>query len=279
MTDQTTNPGAPGSTAPSASHGGTTTEDKARTEAERAADEARTRGQAIGEEARQEASRLASSAQSFAEDKAEEYKGQAASEMNRMATALRDAGSDLREGSPQERAISSMADNLADAADAFANRDLGSLMADASAFARRNPTAFLGGAALLGFAAARFAKASQRDSYQSYDSGGYRGYQEPLPASSSPVAATSPSYGTSGSASYAGSTGATTGATGGTTSTASSMGTGTTAGTGVGSATTGTTGAGSAVSGTGSTPTGGSTGSSSTDTKSGTPAVHTSEDD
>lgn len=197
MTDPTTNPGGT-STGGGVDPNAPRTEEQARTELDRAADEAQSRGQAIAEEARSEAARLAGQAQSAAEAKAEEYKGQAAGEMNRMATALRDAGSDLREGTPQERAISSMADNLADAADAVANRDLGSLMGDAAAFARRNPSAFLGGAALLGFAAARFAKASARNPTSSYGSSyggasyGSRPYGAYEPDYGAPLPATTP---------------------------------------------------------------------------------------
>ncbi len=200
MTDESTNPGGTGTGGTSAgtgtsgstafspggtaATGGTTgsgstgggsggsSEDRARTEAGRAADEARTRGHAIADEARSEASRLAETARHKAEETADGYKKQAAGEVDRMANALRDAGSNLRQGSPQERAISSMADNLADAADAFSNKDLGALIGDAATFARRHPTAFLGSAALLGFAAARFAKASARDPYEGSSYGG-----------------------------------------------------------------------------------------------------------
>ena len=89
-----------------------------------------------------------------------------------MAKALRDASQNLRDGSPQARAFAQIADGLADAADAVRNRDVNELAGDLTGFARRNPLAFLGGAALLGFAATRFAKASSTPRPQADDSYG-----------------------------------------------------------------------------------------------------------
>lgn len=96
-----------------------------------------------------EASRAADRAQSGAAD-----------EVGDVASALRTAAGELRSGSPQDRAFSHLADNLADVSDAIRDKDMADLLSDLNGFARRNPLAFLGGAALVGFAATRVAKAS-----------------------------------------------------------------------------------------------------------------------
>ena len=91
---------------------------------------------------------------------AEKAQSSAADEVANMSSALRTAAGELRSGSPQDRAFSHVADSLADASDALRNKDMGEMLSDLNGFARRNPLTFLGGAALVGFAATRLAKAS-----------------------------------------------------------------------------------------------------------------------
>ncbi len=56
-----------------------------------------------------------------------------------------------------------MADSVADAAERMRGMSLNDVARDTTDFARRHPAAFLSGAALVGFAAARFLKASAVD--------------------------------------------------------------------------------------------------------------------
>lgn len=91
---------------------------------------------------------------------ANEAKATVAGEVKDVAMALRRASSDLRGGSAQERTLGQIASTLADASDQLRDKDLGQIMHAASRVARENPLLFLGGAALLGFAASRYAKAS-----------------------------------------------------------------------------------------------------------------------
>ena len=91
---------------------------------------------------------------------ANDAKTNAANDVKDVATALRKASEDLRGGSAQERTLGQIASTLADASDALRNKDLGEILQAASRVARDNPMLFLGGAALLGFAASRYAKAS-----------------------------------------------------------------------------------------------------------------------
>ncbi|MDB5658612.1 MAG: hypothetical protein JWS10_1227 [Cypionkella sp.] len=91
---------------------------------------------------------------------ANDAKASVASEVSDAASALRRASEEMRGGSPQERTLGKIASSLADASDALRDKDLGEILQAASRVARENPVLFLGGAALLGFAASRFAKAS-----------------------------------------------------------------------------------------------------------------------
>ncbi len=87
-------------------------------------------------------------------------KDSVAEEVSGVASALRTAAGEMQRGSPQERTFGQIAEGLADASEAIRNKDLGEVARDLSGFARRNPLIFLGGAALVGFAATRFAKAT-----------------------------------------------------------------------------------------------------------------------
>ncbi|EAQ03251.1 hypothetical protein OB2597_13943 [Pseudooceanicola batsensis HTCC2597] len=100
---------------------------------------------------------------------AEAGKSGVADEISDMGQALRTAAQELRNGSPQERTLGYMADTLADLSGTVRNKDLGELVDDVSGYARNNPMGFLAGAALLGFAGTRLAKASRRDRERSVD--------------------------------------------------------------------------------------------------------------
>jgi hypothetical protein len=79
------------------------------------------------------------------------------------ADRIREAGEAFEEDSHVREAADRFADQIGDAARTIREADLGSIADDLTAFARRQPLVFFGGAALLGFAAARALKASERD--------------------------------------------------------------------------------------------------------------------
>jgi len=83
-----------------------------------------------------------------------------ADEVNSISSALRTAADDMRSGSPQERMVGQVAGTLADVSDTIRDKDLSEMVHATTRFARQNPAVFLGSAAFLGFAAARFAKSS-----------------------------------------------------------------------------------------------------------------------
>lgn len=112
--------------------------------------------------AKSEASKLADQARSAADEKVEDAKDYATDNIERTAEQIRDAGRQFGDDSYQAQAADYLASNLSQAADMIRRQDLGSLADDLTSFARRNPAIVLGGAALLGFAAARMLKASER---------------------------------------------------------------------------------------------------------------------
>ena len=154
------------------------------TRSSKAADAAADAATSIKDDAVQEAERLRETATKQVKARADDAKDGVADEVSSVGDALRRASDELRSGSPQEQMFASAASSLADFADNLRGNDTGELINRISDFGRRNPIAFLGGAALLGFAGVRMAKASSQHSQQSPQQAyGTTGY-----ASSSPYA-------------------------------------------------------------------------------------------
>ena len=143
--------------------------------------------------------------------KAEDAKASVAGEVDNMASVLRKAADEMRGGSPQERSIAFVASGLADASEAIRDKDLGEMLQSVNRVARRNPILFLGGAALLGFAASRYLKAtgSGQGWSDDYATGGGYGYR---------------SGGAGGGSPYMGQDSAASGYMGGATTSSGSMG-------------------------------------------------------
>ncbi|WP_206050261.1 hypothetical protein [Oceaniglobus ichthyenteri] len=125
-----------------------------------AADTAKQTASTIADDAKDTAQSAVESVTHAAASQAKAAKSSAADEMSGVASALRTAADEMRSGSPQERTFGQIAEGLADASDALRDKDLATMVDDVTKFARKNPAVFLGGAALIGFAATRFAKAS-----------------------------------------------------------------------------------------------------------------------
>ncbi|WP_373354607.1 hypothetical protein [Pseudoroseicyclus sp. CXY001] len=125
-----------------------------------ALDELRQTGASLKDEAVARAGEVRDRVSGEAKARAEGAKDHVADEVSSVGKALRSASGELRGGSPQEQIFSQMADGLADLADSVRGKSVGDIARDVGDFGRRNPVAFLGGAALLGFAGARLAKAS-----------------------------------------------------------------------------------------------------------------------
>lgn len=91
----------------------------------------------------------------------EDAKNNAAEEIGRTADALDTAASEVDEGSVQQQLLREAADGLTRISGSMKGKNLGDIVGDISQFGREHPAAFLGGAALAGFALARFARASE----------------------------------------------------------------------------------------------------------------------
>lgn len=122
---------------------------------------------AASEEVKARAQGVADTVTAEAGTYAGQAKDAAADEVKGVASALRTAAEEMRSGSPQERTFSQIAESLADASDTMRDKDLGEMVGAVTDFAKRNPMVFLGSAALIGFAATRFAKASSDGGSQS----------------------------------------------------------------------------------------------------------------
>ena len=79
---------------------------------------------------------------------------------DKLAETLRRAAEEPAPGSIPARVLSAVAGGVSSAANALHDRSISDIAADVRALARRNPGAFAAGAAVAGFALARFLRAS-----------------------------------------------------------------------------------------------------------------------
>lgn len=139
------------------------------------------------EGAKHKAKDMASQAKERARSKGEQQKARATDEIEMLATALHDAGSQLdRENMATGRFIHAAADRLQNISERLDSRDVDGLVREGRRWARHNPAAFLGSAVAVGFLASRFMKASSDDSEWDdfgYDSEADRGVPTDLPGS------------------------------------------------------------------------------------------------
>lgn len=113
-------------------------------------------------EARHEAGKEAEGVVKQVEAVAEEQKASLSSMLSDIAAAAQSAGEQLssRQQSGAAGFASSIGQGLSSMAETLKRQRPGDIMSDVQQFARANPTAFIGGAVLIGVALARFAKAS-----------------------------------------------------------------------------------------------------------------------
>lgn len=188
----------------------------------------------MAEKTRAAAKDAAQQVRDQAHAQANEAKASVAEEVKSVSSALRTASDEMRSGSPQERIMGQIAGTLADVSDTIRDQDLSEMVSAASRFARRNPMIFLGSAAFLGFAAARFAKSSNSSQHGHDEFGGGYGrgddfepgavgataHDTPRPQTTS--AYPDSSYPSSGGTHSTGGTGSGAGSTGGTGTTGTS---------------------------------------------------------
>jgi len=133
-----------------------------------AGDEVKKQAAAIGEEVKQQAAALGEEAKAQVGEIAEKAKGMAseqkdllAGQLGGVSEALQNAASDL-EGRQESSAqyVRMIADGADKLTSTLRDKDVDEILAIAQDFGRKQPAAFLGVAALLGFAASRFVMAS-----------------------------------------------------------------------------------------------------------------------
>src|SRR5688572_32110814 len=112
---------------------------------------------------REKAADLAGGAKDAVRGQYQRAMGGVVGELNSLASALRNAGDHIQGQNQSQMAVaitSKIADRITSFADTLDGRDLDEVLGNIHTFARRNPAAFVGGAAVIGFLAARFAKSS-----------------------------------------------------------------------------------------------------------------------
>lgn len=146
--------------------------------------EALSAAQARTETLKAEAEDAMAAANAEALRRTEAAKGRTAEEISRTAHGLETAAAEL-EGSPfQQDLLREAAGGLEQLSRAVDGRSIAQMTGDLSDFARRNPVGFLGGAALAGFALARFARADRPETREAFD--GFSG-GDPFPTGASPT--------------------------------------------------------------------------------------------
>jgi len=94
-----------------------------------------------------------------AEKRADALRDAALDQATNAASAADAAAAEFGSDSLQARAAHQIADQVERVANRLRASDLSSVTRDVTTFARENPALFIGGAALIGFAATRFLKA------------------------------------------------------------------------------------------------------------------------
>lgn len=114
------------------------------------------------ESAKQRASDMAADARdtaaASAREEAEKARGQAVDEIDDAASAAHAAEREFDDDSLQAAALRQIGAQISNVADQLRDKPVDAMVDDVAVFARRNPLLFLGGAAIVGFAAARFLK-------------------------------------------------------------------------------------------------------------------------
>ena len=125
-------------------------------------EKAKQQSQEVAQRAQQQASEVAEQGSQQAKSQIATQKERAAGQLEGVAQALHQTGQQLRE--QDQGPIGRYADKAAEQVERFSGflreRDANELIGEAESLARSRPTVFLGGAFVLGLAAARFLKSS-----------------------------------------------------------------------------------------------------------------------
>jgi hypothetical protein len=153
------------------------------------------KAQEVGDRIQHEAQRLTEQAKEQGQAMFQDQKYVMAEQVSGLASALHNTDEHLK--TQDQRAMAQYTQQAAEGLQRFSqtlkDRELGSLMGQVEDFARHQPGAFIGSAALLGFMAARFLKSSaERSSHASQDTPSPSSYRRAQPAPTSPAQTTMP---------------------------------------------------------------------------------------
>jgi hypothetical protein len=162
-----------------------------------AADQAREKVGEAADQAKQTAQNVASQAQDRAREQVDQRSTEAGERVGGTAEDIRSVGQELRkQGKEGPAKLAEQAAERIDRAGSYLREsDADRILNDAEDFGRRQPWAVLAGAVVVGFAAARFLKASSRDRYSSRQSGssaGSNGTRRELSPSTTPGTQSAP---------------------------------------------------------------------------------------
>jgi hypothetical protein len=131
--------------------------------AQSTADAAKDRAASVRTEAEGAARDAVRSARTRVEAEGNAARDAVADSVDSVAETMGEAAENMTDGSPQAQAAERISDTIAGAAQSLRESDLATLGDSLTRAARRHPVAFAGVAALAGFAAGRFLKATTPD--------------------------------------------------------------------------------------------------------------------
>ena len=141
------------------------------------AQQAKQQGQQLASQARHQAGELATRGGEQIKGQLSNQKHEASQRLTPIQTALRETAQQLRRQG--QGSVAGYADRASDgverASDYLRDTDVDEMVDEARGFARRRPGLFLGGAATLGFLAARFLKSSSQGASAGQGPGGTTG--------------------------------------------------------------------------------------------------------
>lgn len=142
-------------------------------QAQDVADQAREKVGEAADQAKETAQNVASQAQDRAREQVDQRTTEAGERVSSTAEDIRSVGQELRSQGKEgpAKVAEQAADRIDRAGSYLRDSDADRLLHDLEDFGRRQPWAVVGGAVVVGFAAARFLKASSRERYSNRASG------------------------------------------------------------------------------------------------------------
>jgi len=136
-----------------------------------AAETAKTQVGQLAEQAKSQVSELTAQATDKVKEQLGGHKDKAADGLTSITDVIRQSASTLEEKgqAPIAGAVTGLASQVEQFADYLHNKSVDELAADVTAYAKKNPQVFIGGAFLLGIAIARFLKSSGQNTSGSYN--------------------------------------------------------------------------------------------------------------